>query len=270
MKEFFIGFDSAWGGRELGAVSAVLFEDGIETKFLEPLSAGFDRACNFMLKHCTDDRVSVIAIDQPLIVNSETGYRPVEHVAQALLGPLGGRVLPGSGHDCPSFFGDGAPIWRFLNKLGAMQDPMQARTAKLGKFVMEVFPALSIPSMAPSFLNRDRGKVPKYNPGKENFQQRDWAQLIFELYKLSEETGCGGARRWFGSIDKGICPSKSDQDRLDAVICMLIAVAWRKLPMQRLLMIGDTLTGYIITVAIGKAREALIHSAQRQGVPLHQ
>ncbi len=131
---------------------------------------------------------------------------------------------------------------------------------------MEVFPALSIPSMAPSFLNG--GKAPKYNPKSPMFRPVDWAQLIFELSTFAETIGCFGALQWLKSIDKGKKPKKEEQDLLDAVICMLIAVSWRKLPTEVMLMIGDVSNGYMVTNATGKAREILINSALRQNVSL--
>ena len=50
-----------------------------------------------------------------------------------------------------ALFGDAAPIWRFLNVLGATEDPEQARIADYGLFIIEVFPALALPAFNVKF-----------------------------------------------------------------------------------------------------------------------
>ena len=45
-------------------------------------------------------------------------------------------------------FSSSSPIWCFLNALGAtFKDPEQARLATKGLYLMEVFPALALPSL---------------------------------------------------------------------------------------------------------------------------
>ena len=58
------------------------------------------------------------------------------------------------------FFGDEAPIWRFIEKLGAIEDPEAARVAAQGEYLMEVFPALALASYSPAFLGYRKG--PRY------------------------------------------------------------------------------------------------------------
>jgi hypothetical protein len=51
-------------------------------------------------------------------------------------------------------FGDDAPIWRFLKRLGAMEDPELSRTAQSGLFMIEVFPALALAAFEAQFSGR--------------------------------------------------------------------------------------------------------------------
>ena len=46
-------------------------------------------------------------------------------------------------------------------------------------------------------------------------------------------------------------PSKSDQDKLDAVLCAIMAFEWAKggVATTRGVVIGDTCNGYMVTVA---------------------
>lgn len=59
-------------------------------------------------------------------------------------------------------FGVDAPIWRFLKRLGAEEDPERSRTAESGLFIIEVFPALALAAFEARF--NGRLKAPKYNP----------------------------------------------------------------------------------------------------------
>jgi predicted RNase H-like nuclease len=70
-------------------------------------------------------------------------------------------------------FGDDAPLWRFLKRLGATEDPELSRTAECGLFIIEVFPALALPAFDTRFSGRM--KAPKYNPANsKKFRRDDW------------------------------------------------------------------------------------------------
>lgn len=74
-----------------------------------------------------------------------------------------GRV----GMFCPA-----SPIWGFLDALGAREAPEEARTATSGLYLMEVFPALALPALAPEFFGRLM--APRYNPGRrKTFSRTD-------------------------------------------------------------------------------------------------
>lgn len=44
-------------------------------------------------------------------------------------------------------------------------------------------------------------------------------------------------------------PRKADQDRLDAGICLAIALIWRLRPREDSILLGDLLTGYMVASA---------------------
>ena len=63
-------------------------------------------------------------------------------------------------------------------------------------------------------------------------------------------------------------PRKSDQDRLDAVICLLIAIRWRLSPREQSVMIGDMTQGYIVAPVTDETRRRLKARADLTGVAL--
>lgn len=65
-------------------------------------------------------------------------------------------------------------------------------------------------------------------------------------------------------------PSKADQDKLDAAICLVVALLWRRGLSDRVAMIGDVRKGYMVTVVCGKTREVLQQAARKKGVPFEQ
>jgi predicted RNase H-like nuclease len=85
--------------------------------------------------------LTLVAIDQPTIVPNQSGMRPAERVAASAISWLGGGVQPAN-RSRIGMFDDGAPIWRFLTNLGALENPERTRSADDGLYIMEVFPAL--------------------------------------------------------------------------------------------------------------------------------
>ncbi len=147
MREVLIGFDSAWTDSSVnpGAIAASVLDDGQPAGFYPPVLANFDAAIRFIQDIARDADYVLIAIDQPTIVSNEEGCRPVDRVAASLISRLGGGVQPARrGGLGARLFGDDAPIWRLLRHIDGVQDPLRARDALGGRFVMEVFPALAL------------------------------------------------------------------------------------------------------------------------------
>ena len=63
-------------------------------------------------------------------------------------------------------------------------------------------------------------------------------------------------------------PTKGLQDRLDSVLCLVIAVHWRRGPTDASIVIGDLQTGYMVTPVIPAVSEVLERSAAERGVPV--
>ena len=156
-------------------------------------------------------------------------------------------------------FDDAAPIWRFLHDLNGNYDPAPARAAEDGLFCLEVFPALALPSISEEFLGRV-GR-PRYNPRNRNFRVQDWHRVRRAVSSDARRLECRSLAEWCDQLSAVERPKKADQDRLDAAICLLIAISWRIEPRDRSLMIGDLATGYMISPASARVREKLLASA---------
>ena len=62
-------------------------------------------------------------------------------------------------------------------------------------------------------------------------------------------------------------PKKSDQDRLDAAICLIVALQWRRGPRDRVVVIGDERHGYMVTPVSTETKAILQSAAVENGVP---
>jgi predicted RNase H-like nuclease len=161
-------------------------------------------------------------------------------------------------------FCDAAPIWLFLKGLSAVERPEEARLASSGMHLIEVFPALALPSIEPEFYQRLA--APKYNPDNRRFRLEDWvrvaraAQAGFDLLNIS------AASCWCAAAAAIRRPVKADQDKLDAMLCLLIALHWRLQPRERSIMLGDVVAGYMVAPVSPVVRERLVGAARRLGI----
>ncbi len=267
MKELLIGFDSAWANKGPGAIAAYIFDEEISRAFHAPSLATFEAAADFIKGCAAAVEYVLIAIDQPTIVPNREGCRPVDRVAGSLISELGGGVQParraGEGE---AFFGDDAPIWRFLTRVMAQQNPIQARTAAVGRFLIEVFPALALPAMIPEVW--DRHRAAKYNPVGRGFDLADWALVSSGLAKYARKFGMWELADWADAQAHRKQPRKPDQDRLDAAICLAIAISWRRGSPDDGIQSGDETTGYMVTPVSVATRAVLTRAAEKRGVPI--
>ncbi|MBI0476819.1 DUF429 domain-containing protein [Sphingomonas sp. MA1305] len=263
--ETFIGFDSAWtdSPRAPGAICAVtLAHDGTAT-FHPPRLARFANALAFIEVVAGD--YTLIALDQPTIVNNPTGMRPAERVAAAAISWLGGGVQPAS-RAKTGMFCDAAPVWPFLDALGATDDPLAARQAPDGRYVMEVFPALAIPAFDASHAGHKTAA--KYNPANARFRPDDWHRVALAAAAQFDRWGLAEPAAWCRDAAQHPRPRKADQDRLDAMLCCAIALHWRRAPAAQSIMIGDLATGYIVAPLAPALRDRLHAAAAARGVPI--
>ena len=146
-------------------------------------------------------------------------------------------------------FGNEAPIWGFLSRFGGPANPLEPSS---GTSVFETYPVLSIIALGWTLPDsRAAGRLPKYNlQRKKTFSISDWSHvcnlvasklLDYDLLHLSR-----------GIKDIGQCtsPRKQDQDRLDACICLLVALCLVK--GEECIIVGDMKSGNI-TVPYGES-----------------
>ncbi len=266
--DVYIGFDSAWtdNPKAPGAICAVAINSGCLQRFHAPQLASFDNALAFIQKVRSTNGVTLIALDQPTVVPNWTGMRPVERVAASLVSWIGGGVQP-SNRGRLGMFCNASPIWRFLTELKAVEDPEQARIAAEGLFLMEVFPALALASMDAGFFGRLGG--PRYNPGRrKTFRIDDWVRVACAATRQALDLGCEELADWCRQAGKISQPQKADQDRMDAALCVLIALHWRLRPRHQSLLLGNMATGYMVLPASPTARERLTAAARKYAVEM--
>jgi predicted RNase H-like nuclease len=140
-------------------------------------------------------------------------------------------------------FGTEAPVWSFLNRFGGPADPL-APIADTRVF--ETYPVLAMIALVWTLPDsRAAGRLPKYNPErKKTFSILDWQHVCGLALSAFRERGLIEVVRWIDDAAQKPLPRKSDQDSLDACLCLLVALF---LAEQRdCLMVGDQRTGYII------------------------
>lgn len=265
MNEAFVGFDSAWADKQPGALVHASFRANKLLSCSTPKPVHFDEAqeiiCKLKLKH---DHV-LVALDQPTLVPNPKGMRPVERVAASLISKLRGGVQPAN-QNRPQFVSD-APIWRFLEQLGARQDPPASRAGKPGLYLVEVFPALALPALEPQTF--ERRYAAKYNPkNRRTFCISDWCLVCNAVARHARELGLQSLAEW-SICASGKRPDKSLQDKLDAIICLIIAIQWRRSDSDKVALIGDGCSGYMVTPVSTDTKRILKQAADKIGVPFN-
>jgi predicted RNase H-like nuclease len=266
--ETFVGFDSAWMGnvKAPGAICAVTMEDGAPVRWHPPVLVGFDQALTFITDVTRGSRYSLVALDQPTVVPNLTSNRPVERLAGSLVAWNGGGTQS-SNRGRLGMFCAASPIWGFLRSLGAIEDPEAARTATDGLYLVETYPAAALPTLAASSFGRLAAL--KYNPKpRSKFRPDDWITVATAAQAESLSLGCADVADWCvtaAGIPKVV---KADQDKLDAVICVLVAIRWRLRPRTNSVMLGDLVTGYMVIPASPDVGAYLTAAVKDKGVPI--
>ncbi len=261
-----VGFDSAWSDSACspGAICAIEIGPNGSREFVFPVLSTFDEALGFVRQRQAKAKLCLVAIDQPTIVNNLTGSRPVESVVSSVISYVGGGVQP-SNRSKASMFGDGAPIWRFKNALNANDDAEACKPGAAGLFIAEVYPALALLAYNNPFFGR--GTAPKYNPKKrKKFRIADWNTVAATVARVAESYHLGDAAKWAVDQCGNLNPQKSDQDKLDAVICALVGLGWLVDDRNRNILIGDLNSGYMISPCSPVVRERLEARALGNGV----
>ena len=280
MKEAFVGFDSAWAGKSPGAIAYAIFQGDAPEREELPRLVLFPHATdiiNSLQKECDD---VLIAIDQPTIVPNQYGSRPVDGVARALISRLRSGVQPANRNKV-DMFGDPAPVWKFASDIGSsvylgkandgVSNPIVdfdvAKTATGQTHLIEVYPALALPALDPEFMARRYAA--RYNPDNKNFSLVDWQKVCKAVHQCADGGGLWQLSQWADDMAKLEAPGKCNQDKIDAAICLLIALWWRKAREEHgLTVIGDLKSGYMVTPTSDATREILQKAARKQEVPI--
>ena len=263
-RKTIVGFDSAWvdNPRAPGSVCCVRLRGSVLLSFGAPEPASFNQALAIIDRERAASDLCLVALDQPTIVPNVTGSRPVDRVAGSLISWLGGGVQPANRSKL-GMFDDDAPIWRFKEALGATEDPERARVASVGLFLIEVFPAIALPTLELGYFGRKLG--PRYNPGrKKTF--RHWQGVLAAVARFATSEGLTDVVHWVKKACELGSPRKSDQDKLDAVICALVGYQWLAKPRVGSILIGDLQAGYMIAPASPDVRARLEAAAIDRGV----
>lgn len=262
------GFDSAWtdNPKAPGAICAISYCGNECLNFFEPRLVSFSGALDFIRSERSGHAVSLVAIDQPTVVPNTHGSRPVDKVAGSLVSYVGGGVQPAN-RSKTKMFGVNAPIWNFLSKLDALQDPIATQSSSEGDFLIEVFPALALPSLNPRFAKRM--SAPKYNPSnRRKFRQEDWRAVVSTVTKIASDLSLTGLADCSKNLHNLQRPKKADQDKLDAMICALVGIIWRE-KLANAAMLGQLISGYMITPVSHETRERLENAAMKQQTGFH-
>ena len=83
-----------------------------------------------------------------------------------------------------------------------------------------------------------------------------------------ESLGMVGVRSWCVQTAEIPEPAKSDQDKLDAVICVLVTYLWWRFGRERSLVVGHLESGYIVTSSNQFTRERILRAATLHRVPV--
>ena len=258
-REAFIGFDSAWGDKKPGSIAWASFSNRRLERCCLPKLASFNEAISVCkkLRACHD--FLLIGMDQPTIVENYSGMRPVEKVVSSLIIRLKSRVQPANRKI--KVFGSNAPIWRFLNEIDVLQDPMTARVSQEGAYLIEVYPVLALAALEPEIMEREQAA--RYNPTKPNFRVDDWKLVAKAVARHTDHFNLPTLSKWAKLAVDTKWPSKGEQDMLDAVICLIVALQWRRAERESVAMIGDLGSGYMIT-PVSKSTKAILQNSARK------
>jgi predicted RNase H-like nuclease len=139
-------------------------------------------------------------------------------------------------------FGKKAPVWPFLTRFGGPADPLEPVA---GTRVFETYPVLAMIALGCMLPDsRATGRLPKYNPQrKKTFSTSDWQHICKKASGAFHKRGLMDIVRWINAV-QNTSPRKSDQDGLDACLCLLVALCLAE--RKDCLMVGDRQTGYIV------------------------
>ena len=245
MATLLVGFDSAWTRTKSGAIVGVhRFDDGTFHDLGAPRTVNYREAEDVILKWQAEHRptATIILLDQPTIVKNASGQRPVENIVSSPVGLRYGGVQPANTARV-EMFGKEAPVWQFLTRFGGPADPLEP---VVGSRVYETYPVLAMIALGWTLPDSRRvDRLPKYNPAwKKTFSNLDWQYVCKRASRALCALRLNDIVRWINDAAQNTSPRKSDQDRLDACLCLLVALYLAE--WKCCLMVGNRQSGYIV------------------------
>lgn len=250
MTTLLVGFDSAWTPTHSGALVGVLrSDDGTFRELGSPQVVNYREAEDTILGWQSRENPSatIVLLDQPTIVKNASGQRPVDNLVGSAVSRRYGGVQPANTGK-QDMFGTDAPMWPFLTRFGGPAVPLEALT---GTWVIETYPVLAMIALGWTLPDsRPTGRLPKYNPTRrKTFLNSDWQHVCQLASGAFRERKLSGIVGWLDGAAQINAPRKSDQDGLDACVCLLAALYLAET--RECLMVGNQETGYIV-VPYGK------------------
>ena len=263
MTVLLVGFDSAWTASNSGAlVGAVRADDGAYQDLGPPQQVDYPEAERTIREWQSRQNpdATVVLLDQPTIVENESGRRPVEDIVSSPVSRRHGGMQPANTAKT-KMFGKDAPVWRFLARFGGPADPLAPLK---GTWVVETYPVLTMIALGWTLTDpRPGGRLPKYNPRNKNFSIADWRYICQLASSAFGEYRLTGVVQWLDGAAQFDRPRKRDQDRLDACICLLAALYL--VEKRQCLMVGDWGSGYIVVPDSTSLSEELARRCERTG-----
>ena len=264
MATLLVGFDSAWTRTNSGAlVGVLLLDDGTFHELGPPQMVDYPQAQAVILKWQTERAPisTLILLDQPTIVENSTGQRIVENISGPTVSRRRGGMQPAN-TSRKEMFGKGAPIWPFLIRFGGPANPLEP----VGDtHVIETYPVLTLIALLWTLADvRPEGRLPKYNPERrKTFSISDWQRVCELASGVFRERGLMKIVRWVDDAAVKTSPRKSDQDRLDSCLCLLVALYL--VERKDCLMVGDRQTGYIVVPDGAELQAELVARCNQTG-----
>jgi predicted RNase H-like nuclease len=245
MTTLLVGFDSAWTSTNSGAIVGVLqLDDGTFQELGLPQIVNYREAEDVILKWQSElvPTATIVLLDQPTIVKNTAGQRPVENLVGSPVSLRYGGVQPANTAR-KEMFGKRAPVWPFLTRFGGPADPLKLLADTR---IFETYPVLAMIALGWTLPDsRAAGRLPKYNPARsKTFSISDWLHVCGLASAAFRERGLMGIVRWIDGAARNASPRKSEQDMLDACLCLLVAL--HLVRKDNCLMVGDLQTGYIV------------------------
>lgn len=245
MTTLLVGFDSAWTLTNSGALVGVLRTDnGTFQELGPPRVVNYREAEDKILEWQAHQNpaATIVLLDQPTVVKNVAGQRPVENLVGSPVSRRYGGMQPAN-TGRKEMFGKDAPVWRFLARFGGPGDPLKPLA---GTEVFETYPVLVIIALGWTLpASRSTGRLPKYNPKrKKTFSILDWRHVCQLASSAFRKRGLMGVAQWLDDAGRSTSPRKSDQDGLDACVCLLVALYLAE--RSECLMVGNLDTGYIV------------------------